>query len=792
MPAIAAPRRRVAGRARRGIARASVAAVLVVAALLAATLPAGAATGRSVPAAASRPDRLLVISLPSLTWANLQDNPAPNLRKLLSSSAVAAMSTRSGDGLAQLGDGYATISAGTRAATNHTNDGDAFEPDERFGNSSAADVFDRRTGIDVAHGLVHLGVADIVDTNNGLLFDAKIGELGDTLASAGFSRAVVANADGGEPDSPISGPQYHRTAVTALMGADGTVPAGTVGPQLLRRDASAPYGVRLDVNAASRAFQKVWRPKSVVLVEASDLVRADSYGGYATSAQRKELLAGAIARTDDLVGALLDQVDLRRDAVMVVGPAKPSSSSSLTIAAVHAPGFEPGLMKSGTTRRAAFVSLVDIAPTMLEVLGVSRPEEMEGRPMKMAGSDGSYDDRVSFFVQSNADGLFRDGLVTPATNAVIFMTIIFAVGAGILLMIRRWRVILQWAALVVIGFPLALTFASLIHFTNGGGTTAYWAFVSVVSLLFALVCRLAGRGRTLDTLMVALGIILVVHVLDLLTGTHLEFNSVFGYSPTVGIRFSGLGNLAYAQLATSAVILAGLLPARFGRERGVRIAIVMLVVVLVVIASPIWGEDFGGTLAATPAFALLVWMLLGRRITIRTIFGLAGLIVVAGLAAGFIDLLRPADQRTHVGRFFEKVGDEGWSGFVTVLHRKGTENIDTLGTTGWLFVIAAVLALGLLLWYRPPRPLHAVVEAVPTLRASAVGFAIAAGLGYALNDSGIAIPGLMLSIAAGSMVLLTAAPLEPGTGEPSAAPPRELADTPVAAISGASEARDPA
>ena len=208
----------------------------------------------------------------------------------------------------------------------------------------------------------------------------------------------------------------------------------------------------------------------------------------------------------------------------------------------------------------------------------------------------------------------------------------------------------------------------------------------------------------------------------------------------------------------------------------------MLAVVLVVIVSPIWGEDFGGTLAATPAFALLAWMLLGKRVRVRTIFGLVGILFAAGLAAGFIDLLRPADQRTHIGRFFEKVGNEGWSGFTTVLHRKGTENVDTLGNTGWLFVIIAVVVLALFLWYRPPRRLGDVLGAIPTLRASAVGFAIVAGLGYALNDLGIAIPGLMLSIAGSAIVYLTTADLEPDSAPPP--PPAELEDEPVRAIAG--------
>ena len=106
-------------------------------------------------------------------------------------------------------------------------------------------------------GIVQLGIADIIDTNDGLLFGAKIGEFGDTLAGDGYSRAVIGNADGAEPDSPVSTSRYHRTAPIALMNADGTLPAGAVGPELLRKDQAAPYGVRLDVPAVDRAFRRV-------------------------------------------------------------------------------------------------------------------------------------------------------------------------------------------------------------------------------------------------------------------------------------------------------------------------------------------------------------------------------------------------------------------------------------------------------------------------------------------------------------------------------------------------------
>jgi hypothetical protein len=43
---------------------------------------------------------------------------------------------------------------------------------------------------------------------------------------------------------------------------------------------------------------------------------------------------------------------------------------------------------------------------------------------------------------------------------------------------------------------------------------------------------------------------------------------------------------------------------------------------------------------------------------------------------------------------------------------------------------------------------------VPELRASYVGFAIVATLGFAVNDSGIAVPGMMLSVLNPTIVAL--------------------------------------
>jgi hypothetical protein len=299
-------------------------------------------------------------------------------------------------------------------------------------------------------------------------------------------------------------------------------------------------------------------------------------------------------------------------------------------------------------------------------------------------------------------------------------------------------------------------------------------FTAAFAVVFAALCRRAKRGPA-DPLIVALGALVLVLTLDNLTGAHLEFNSVFGYSATVGVRLAGNGNLAFAILGAAAVIFAGLLAWRVAPPRGVRFAIATLAIVLVAFTPPLFGQDFGGTIAAAPSFLVLAWLLLGRRIRVRTVIGFAAVLVVSGLAVGFIDLLRPRDQRTHVGRFFEKVGNEGFSGFATVLQRKGGENVATLASWVSILVLVVVVAAIVVLWFRAPRRLRPVDAAIPTLRPVALALAVLAVLGYALNDSGIPIPATMLCVVAATLAFLTAGTVVPEIdGQPDRSPDGQL------------------
>ena len=309
---------------------------------------------------------------------------------------------------------------------------------------------------------------------------------------------------------------------------------------------------------------------------------------------------------------------------------------------------------------------------------------------------------------------------------------------------------------------LATMPVTLFNFGEHGGKAGYWLFVSVFAGAFAVACQLAGRRRALTPLFYALSALLAVLVVDQFTGGHLEFNSVFGYSATVGIRFAGIGNQSSALLSTAAVLVASFVAARFSGPWGVRAALIVLGLSFIAMTPPLFGQDFGGTLASAPAFALLGWLLLGRRITIRSIMALLGILLASGLVVGFLDLLRPSDQRTHVGRFFEKVGTEGFSGFSTVIERKGGENAATFSSGIYVLLVVVVIAAGVVLWVRPPRPLVTAVARTPTLRSAAISLLVLLVLSYALNDSGLAIPAIMLALLAFTAAYLVTQDASPG------------------------------
>jgi hypothetical protein len=207
----------------------------------------------------------------------------------------------------------------------------------------------------------------------------------------------------------------------------------------------------------------------------------------------------------------------------------------------------------------------------------------------------------------------------------------------------------------------------------------------------------------------------------------------------------------------------------------------------VVVGVPIWGSDVGGIIAFTPTVLLFASLVYDHRVKLRHL--VIGGVVTAGAvtAFGLLDLARPAEQRSHLGRLFERVGDEGLRPLLDIMERKALANLRVTTTSFWVAAIPIAVAFIVFLARYPGRPLDRLRARIPTLRAGLLACALAAVLGSGANDSGAIVGGVTLMVVAAALAHLTMeadAGLVPDLPTPAAAPVVASAppSTPVDAV----------
>ncbi|MEX2588510.1 MAG: hypothetical protein WD602_11055 [Actinomycetota bacterium] len=741
------------------------AALALVALGLGAAVPAGAAT----PAESQGPQgRLLVVSLPGLTWSDVASQELPAMEGFFEDAALANLAPRSVSAKARPGNAYLTISAGSRAAGLPSVDGQVLGLTEKRLGAEAQEIFRRRTGVIVDGEFVVLHWPRIVRTNQQHPYDAVLGLLQETLEENGIGSAVIGNADGTDTTSA----SYERQVGLALADRDGVVARGELGPGLRQEDPPAPYGVRLDTSAAMEEFDRHWGNSAseresgakVVMVEGSDLARVLDYRSKVSSDRFYELWDSALADSDELFGRLMERVDPEMDSVLVVAPYNLRGSRNLTVAALRTPGGVSGYLKSASTQRAGFLTLVDIAPTVLDVFGVPRPIEMEGRRAEVSPVSLPFVDRVDHLVSSNRASRFRERLLVPTSLAIVLTMALAAVGTVVVLMGRlgaRWR---RGVAFAVLGtltvFPAS--YLARLFSLEDLGLGFYWAFVLAAAAGTSVVASVLGARskHAYSGLVLVLSMVAGVLVFDVMTGSRLSLGAAFGYSPTGNSRLYGISNYSYGQLATATCLLAAVLAARFRGTTGRAASVGLLVAALIVMGVPIWGSDVGGILAFTPTILVFVTLLQGRKIRWRTVVGGAAATTLAVAAFGLLDLARPAERRTHLGRLIERVMNEGFGPLYSIVERKLVANLQVSVSSFWVATIPLAVAFWLFLVKVQPRSLARVRSRLPTLDVGLASATVAAVLGSLVNDSGAIIAGVaasMLTLSLAYLVLVHSA-----------------------------------
>ena len=465
------------------------------------------------------------------------------------------------------------------------------------------------------------------------------------------------------------------------------------------------------------------------------------------------------------------------DAVLlVVGISETDRSAAhLHVAVAHGAAFPPRALTSASTRRTDFVQLVDVAPTILASLHLAEPASMIGQPWRLTGAL-SRDEAKTVAHLHDLDRAARrqSAAIVPffVTESVLMM---IACALALLIPTRRiksrGRSLLRLGCAAAALIPASSFLAGILPWWRSSswlltlfGVTAGW--VVLTTCVAVAVDRALGRRPF--GLATAVGLITAAAIgIDLLTGARLQIFTMNGYSPLVAGRFAGIGNVAFGVFGAAVLLAAGGLYERFGL---IAVAAVGLFAVAVD-GGPSWGSDVGGVLALVPAFALLAWTISGTRLSAAKLSMSIGVAVMAVGVLGILDYARPAGHRTHLGRF---VGEVLHGGAWTVVRRKALADFDLLTHSFLTLLVPVLVVAAALLIRRPPGILRLAFEQVSVLRPTLVAVMAMAVVAAVVNDSGAAIPALVVLVAlpAVTSVVISVRPLDrpaPGAsdGEPS-------------------------
>ena len=712
---------------------------LLAAALVVAVVAATWSGSRATPAnvgAAGPARRVLVVGVQGLTFDDLRAGAAPNVSRLADTGALGALSVRTLSARPSAAEGWATLGAGSRVR--------ALEP--------AGDAVDAGAVGEAGAGVVVRGQAATRAANEGRHLPTLPGALGDALHAAGRRTAVVGAADTDRP---------HRPVAVALADRRGRVDAGTVSdPGLLVADPTAPFGRRADTDAVVRRTVEALQQADVVVVDPGDLERAAAAGSG-----RQE----ALARTDDLVGRLA--ADLPPGTLVLVAAVRPPTREwRLTPVVAAGAGVVPGYLYSPSTKRLGLVTLTDVAPSVLAAVGVPVPSALIGHPLRYTPQPADRDrlrelDRLA---------TYRERIYFPiALSYIAVQAAVYLLAMAVLARRRsqsRWGTTVRAAAVAVAAFPLATFLFRALPGAPGLGPAGGAAMLGAITLAITGLA-LRARRHPLAPLAWVMGATAWLLVLDVATGARLQVASILGYSPHTAARFFGLGNTAFAVLAGTALLAAVIHVAHAPRFRDALAgAAAFLLLVVVVDGAPPLGNDVGGILTLVPVFGLTLYVLSGRKLSWRAVGIAVGAAVAVLAVAAVVDVLRPPDARTHLGRVVADTWNDGEDSLLTTVARKAEANVRVLRSSVWTWTvpIIAVFMLYLLAWRRMGRTL------LPVGSPLRVGLqaALAAGLlGFAVNDSGVVVTALVLTYVGPFLAVLAL------TGERSA--PSVSAPTPV-------------
>ncbi len=673
----------------------------------------------AAPAAAANPraQRVILVLWHGLTWAD-----AAGL-ELQGAVAWGLLNTRTGGG-ESLTAAYLSVGAGARAV--------GWPGAAAFLSREAAEYSYRlHTGQDPgSYVQPHIALIQEAQAVN---YRVELGALGTALAEAGEGLKVLG--------SSAADDEYHWAA---LVGMDrwGRIWSGELNGPFTVSDPRYPFGLRTDYTLlAQEALEGTER---LVVVDLGDPFRFDRYQRLLLPGQREVARAVMAADARRFVWDLALQKP--EDTVVLIispHPGESAASAGRWLTPVLCLGWGEGLLTSATTRWPGIITNMDVAPTILALLGIHHNQPFIGREAWVEEVPGAPAALASMVEKIEALSRWRGGLLRLVVTAQIVLY-----GAVLAVLIPTapipgwgWR-LLQTVLLALLAVPLALLVWDVSVLLSGGIVLAVvllsWKYPH--PLLWSGVLSVVTAGAL---------------AADTAAGSWLMRYSPLGYDPVGGARFYGIGNEYMGVLVGASIMAWALLAGKAAASRaGQLVGLVLFAGLVVLIGAPSLGTNAGGAVSAVCGFAA-VWLACRQRRV-----GWLGVVLVllcAVLVLGVFTLLdqaNPPAEQSHFGQTAELLRRDGLGAIFLIVRRKLEMNLRLLRFSIWSKALIVTLTAMAASFIWPSRFIAWLRKNHPQAAKGISGVVVGAVAALIFNDSGVVAAATCISFGSTPLLLM--------------------------------------
>jgi hypothetical protein len=543
------------------------------------------------------------------------------------------------------------------------------------------------------------------------------------LLSAGLGRHVPADQtylDIGQGNRAFN--ELYGDPLPRPLTIDGRIPAGLWRAVLERAD-SAPADIEPGLLATT--LERAGRTAGATPAAGAGAITAANRAGRVRAPKREGMTVTSVGvgRLSSLVRSVRGE-----DLLIAIERPQPGEMGRQLSAGIAGRGFE-GDLTSDSTRFDGLVLSTDLAPTILERLGIEVPDAVSGSPIRTQG-EADPARLVSLERRMAAIGPRRGPVI--GLNLLIWIGLVLVVvavagatggAAGARDAAASALPVLALSGLYV---PAMLLLGAALEPSE----TVERVLVGVGCPLLAVATLVLVSGY--GAAAIACGVSVLAYAIDVVVGSPLTVLSLIGPNPVLGVRFFGIGNELEAAVATLIPLGVGawLTASGPGSPRAAGAAFAAAGIVGIAVFAPgRFGADVGAAIVLPVGAAVAAWVMLGGGRRRLLLFATLPLLALAAVA--LIDLTLGGDA--HLSRSVLEAG--GLDDLADVVERRlrlSAGSFARNATKPSLLACVALIVTGwivrrrILAWFEGRRPALAGLAG-----------AIAATLvGTIANDSG--------------------------------------------------------